>query len=67
LSTGAEDPSWLVPSEELTKDEVLQRLRKILKGVSIIPHRVDEHDAANPPPAVSVHVLRFIVFFVFLA
>jgi hypothetical protein len=59
---GADDPSQLVPSEELTEGEVLQRLCKILKGVSVIPHRIDEHDAANPPSVVSVHVLRFIIF-----
>jgi hypothetical protein len=32
---GTEDPSRLVPSEELIEDEVLQGLRRILKGVSI--------------------------------
>jgi hypothetical protein len=58
----AEDPSRLVPSEGLTEDKVLQRLCKILKSVSVVPCRVDEHDAANPTPAISVHVLRFIVF-----
>jgi hypothetical protein len=61
-----EDLSWLVPLEKLTEDEVLQRLCEILKGVSIVLHQVDEHDAANPPPTVSVLVLRFIVFPFFL-
>jgi hypothetical protein len=32
---GTEDLSRLVPSDELTEDEVLQGLRRILKGVSI--------------------------------
>jgi hypothetical protein len=30
--------------------------------VSAVRYRVDEHDAANLLPAVSVHVLRFTVF-----
>jgi hypothetical protein len=50
----AEDPYWMVPTRELTEDEVLEHLQKILKGVSIVPHRVDEYTAASPPPAVSV-------------
>jgi hypothetical protein len=50
---GAKDPSRMVPSLELTKEEVLERLKKILKGVSVIPHKVPEYRADNPPPAVS--------------
>jgi hypothetical protein len=38
---------------ELTKEEVLERLKKILKGLSVIPHTVPEYRADNPPPAVS--------------
>jgi hypothetical protein len=30
----------MVPALELTDEEVLERLKKILKGVSIIPHLV---------------------------
>jgi hypothetical protein len=29
---GAEDPSRMVPALELTEEEVLERLRKVLKG-----------------------------------
>jgi hypothetical protein len=32
----------------------LEHLRKILKGVNIIPHKVDVFTAMNPPPAVSL-------------
>jgi hypothetical protein len=59
---GAEDPSRMVPTRELMEDEVLERLRKILKGVSVIPHRVDEYTAASPPPAISVFLFKFIIF-----
>jgi hypothetical protein len=58
----AEDPSWMVSTRELMEDEVLERLRKILKGVSVIPHRVDEYTTASPPPAVSVLLFKFIIF-----
>jgi hypothetical protein len=43
----------MVPALELTDEEVLERLQKILKGVSVIPHMVPEYRANNPPPAVS--------------
>ena len=59
---GAEDPSRMVPMRELMEDEVLERLWKILKGVSIVLHRVDEYSAAYPPPTVSVFLFKFIVF-----
>jgi hypothetical protein len=49
----AEDPSRMVPALELTDEEVLERLQKILKGVSVVPHMVPEYHADNPPPAVS--------------
>jgi hypothetical protein len=51
---GAKDLSWMVSMRELTEDEVLERLRKILKGVSVVLHMVDEYTATSPPPAVSV-------------
>ena len=35
--SGAEDPSRMVPALELTNEEVLERLQKMLKGVSIVP------------------------------
>ena len=49
----AEDPSCMVPALELTDEEVLERLQKMLKGVSVIPPAVSEFSINNPPPAVS--------------
>ena len=60
--TGVEDPSWMVSTRELTEDEVLERLQKILKGVSVVPHRVDEYSATCPPLVVSVFLFKFIAF-----
>lgn len=50
---GAEDTSRMVVALELTDEEVLARLRKVLKGVSVVPPRIDEYDAAHPPLSVS--------------
>jgi hypothetical protein len=63
--SGAEDPSRMVPALELTDEEVLERLKKILKGVSVIPHRVPEYRADNPPPAVSCFSSASTLFFIF--
>jgi hypothetical protein len=49
----ADDPSCMVSALELTKEKVLERLKKILKGVSVVPHTVPEYSADNPPPVVS--------------
>jgi hypothetical protein len=38
----------MVPALELTEEEVLKRLKKILKGVSVVPHTVPEYRADNP-------------------
>jgi hypothetical protein len=46
----AVDSSHMVPALELTKEEVLERLKKILKGVSVVPHTVPEYRADNLPP-----------------
>ena len=43
----------MVPALELTDEEVLERLQKMLKGVSVVPHAVIEYCANNPPPAVT--------------
>ena len=51
--TGPKDLSRLVPDDELDEGGVLQRLQKILKGVSIMPLHVEEYDSTHPPPAVS--------------
>ena len=49
----AEDPSRMVLALELTDEEVLEHLQKMLKGVSVISPAVPEFSANNPPPAVS--------------
>jgi hypothetical protein len=54
----AEDPSRMVPALELTEEEVLESLRKVLKGVTIVPHAVPEYCGDNPPPAVSYFTFR---------
>jgi hypothetical protein len=38
---GAEDPSQIVPTRELMEEVILECLRKILKGVSVVLHRVE--------------------------
>jgi hypothetical protein len=43
----------MVPTLELTEEEVLERHKKILKEVSIVSHTVFEYHADNPPPVVS--------------
>ena len=43
----------MVPALELTDEEVLERLQKMLKGASVVPLTVSEFSANNPPPAVS--------------
>jgi hypothetical protein len=48
----------MVPMQELTKEEILERLQKILKGVSVVPHHVNEFPATNPPLDVSVIYLK---------
>jgi hypothetical protein len=40
--SGVEDPSRMVPALELTDEEVLERLQKILKNTVIVPHTVCE-------------------------
>ena len=51
--SGAEDPSRMVPALELTDEEVLERLQKMLKGASVVPLTVFEFSANNSPPVVS--------------
>jgi hypothetical protein len=51
--SGAEDPSRMVPALELIEEEVLERLKKVLKRVTIVPHAVSEYCGDNSPPAVS--------------
>jgi hypothetical protein len=56
--SGAEDSSRMVPALELTEEEVLKRLRKVLKGVTIVPHAVPEYCGDNPPLAVNCFTFR---------
>jgi hypothetical protein len=60
--SGAEDPSRLVAIEKLFEGEVLLWISKILKGVSVVPHRVAEHDAANSPLVVSVFIISMFFY-----
>ena len=55
--SGAEDPSHMVPALQLTDEEVLERLQKMLKGVTVVPLAILEYSANNPPPAVSCFFL----------
>jgi RecA-family ATPase len=43
----------MVPALELTEEEVLERLRKVLKRVTIVPHTVPKYCEDNPSPDVS--------------
>jgi hypothetical protein len=47
----------MVLALELTK-EVLERLKKVLKGVTVVPHTVPEYHADRPTPSVSCFDLR---------
>jgi hypothetical protein len=55
----------MVLALELTEEEVLERLKKILKGVSVVPHTVPEYRADNPPPAVNYLSSASTLFFIF--
>ena len=55
----------MVPTLELTDEEVLKHLHKMLKGASVVPLTISEYCAKNPPPAVSCF-LFVRVLFVFL-
>jgi len=57
--TGSPDPSRLILDAELSEEIVLERLGRILSGVSVMPARVDEYDAAHPPPEVCVCLPEF--------
>ena len=65
--SGAEDPSRMVPTLELTDEEVLEHLQKMLKGASVVPLTVSEFCAKNPPPAVSCFLfVRVLFVFIFV-
>jgi hypothetical protein len=63
--SGAEDPSRMVLALELMEEEMLEHLKKILKGVSVVPHMVPEYCADNPPPVVSCFSSASTLFFIF--
>ena len=52
----------MVPALELTDEEVLERLQKMLKGASIVPLTVSEFSTNNPPPAVSRFLFAWVLF-----
>ena len=52
----------MVPALELTDEEVLERLQKMLKGASVVPLTVSEYCAKNPPPAVSCFLFVRVLF-----
>jgi hypothetical protein len=55
----------MVPALELTEEEVLEGLKKILKGVSVVPHTVPECRVDNPPPVVSCFSSTSTLFIIF--
>jgi hypothetical protein len=55
----------MVQALELTDEEVLERLKKILKGVGVVWYPVPEYRADNPPPAVSCFSSASTLFFIF--
>ena len=55
----------MVPALELTDEEVLERLQKMLKGVSVVPLAVLEYSANNPPLAMSCSFLMWVLLNVF--
>jgi hypothetical protein len=48
----------MVPALELTEEEVLERLKKVLKRVTVVPHTVLDYCADRLPPSVSCFALR---------
>jgi hypothetical protein len=53
----------MVLALELTEEEVLECLKKVLKGVTIVPHIVPEYHADHPPHAVSCFCFCFMSTF----
>jgi hypothetical protein len=54
----------MVLALELIEEEVLEHLKKVLKGVTIVPHTVTKYCEDNPPPAISC--LYFCKYFFFV-
>jgi hypothetical protein len=69
----------MVLALELIEEKVLECLKKVLKGVTVVPHTALEYHADRPPPSVSCSVLHeyfpplflyfeyFLSFFLLLA
>jgi hypothetical protein len=57
----------MVPTQELTEEEVLGRLHKILKDVSVIPHKVNEYTTEKAPLTVSLLLCSSKVFSFFVS
>ena len=55
----------MVPALELTDEEVLEHLQKMLKAVSVVPLAILEYSANNPPPVVSCSFLMRVLLCVF--
>ena len=56
----------MVSALELTNEEVLECLQKMLKGASVVPLTISEYYANNPPPAVSRFVFVRVLFVLLL-
>ena len=52
----------MVPTLELTDEEVLERLQKMLKGASVVPLTISEYYIKNPPPAMSCFLFVRVLF-----
>lgn len=50
--TRPEDSSRIITETELSDEMVFDRLKRVFSNVTVMPARVDEYDAAHPPPVV---------------
>jgi hypothetical protein len=55
----------MVPALELTEEEVLECLKKILKGVCVVPLMVLKYHVDNPPPTVSCFTSASTFIYIF--
>jgi hypothetical protein len=58
----------MVVALKLTKEEILECMRKFLKGVTIVLHQVEEYHVDHPPPLVSFSLIfaKYFSFFYFV-
>ena len=59
--TGPQDRAR-VTSEELTEDEVLERIQGVLQAISVIPDLYSKCDHKNPPADVSIVMCAILKF-----